>query len=882
MQTENAPSHLDIDFGGDQFPVSDPSPRLSWQLPGGWGSQDGFEWEGVVDDAGFAHAEAASAHLHVPWPGGPLRSGQVVRWRVRSLRGDVVSEWSDWHEFECGLLDEDWTASWISPAERDPESADTRPAYLLRTAFELENRPLRARLYATALGVYEGFVNGARAGATELAPGASSYDLTVYAQAFDVREALRSGSNELSFLVSDGWYRGKVGAFRDRAWWGPEVAVRAELHLAFADGSTRVIGTDESWLGQVSDIRGADLMDGQVSDFTAPREQPQTVHPTAGVSASIAWSPAPPVRRIEMRLPVAATRHPDGTWVVDFGQNASGWVRMTDLGAAGTRTRLDFGEHVDAEGRLTTAHLDSHRRDEVRHFVQRDEVVSSGIAGEVFEPRHTVHGFQFVRVERSEGEFDPASVQMVVVHSDLRPVGAFSCSNDDLNRLHETAVWSFRGNAVDIPTDCPTRERLGWTGDYQVFAPTAVRLFDVSGFTRKWLRSVRDDQLEDGRIANFSPDGRRNKVQDGPLTALTGSAGWGDAITIVPWTMYEAYGDREVLEGNWVAMTRWVDWAAETARTRRHASRIERSEDPLAHEEYIWDGSFHWGEWLEPMERDAAGQIVNPLMSDPMAWFGADKGEVGTAFLVRSAEIAARVAIVLGHEQDAARYAALADHARDAWRTEFLREDGRTATDTQAAYVRALSFGLIPESLREASATRLVELIESAGMHLRTGFLSTADLLPVLAETGHADVAYRLLLQRTTPSWLGMLDRGATTIWEDWDGVDEHGDAHESLNHYSKGAVVRFLHTHTLGLRQAEGSTAWASFIVQPVLGGDLTWASGSLESPQGRIAVDWRLGEEQLSLRVEVPPGATVTVLLPSGASATAGPGVHEFSDSR
>jgi alpha-L-rhamnosidase len=355
---------------------------------------------------------------------------------------------------------------------------------------------------------------------------------------------------------------------------------------------------------------------------------------------------------------------------------------------------------------------------------------------------------------------------------------------------------------------------------------------------------------------------------------MTGSAGWGDAIVHVPWVLYETYGDSDELAANWEAMSRWVDWALETARTRRHPSRVQRSAEPLPHEQYLWDGSFHWGEWCEPKERAADGTLIDPLQDDPMAWFMEDKGEVGTAYLYRSTSTLARIAAILGREAEAARYEEAAQHVLRAWRTEFLREDGRTAKDTQAAYVRALSFGLIPDDQRAAAADRLVELIRRAGTHLGTGFLSTADLLPVLAETGHADVAYELLFQRTSPSWLGMIDRGATTIWEDWDGVDEHGRAFASLNHYSKGAVVRFLHTHLLGLDQAPASVAWESFVLRPVPGGGVTWAEGSYVTPQGTIEAAWRIEDGRITVSGRVPAATTGVIRLPDGSSTEVGPG--------
>ncbi len=859
-----APFDLSIDSGGDGFPVAAANPRLSWKRAVA-AAGAGYELEARIDGEAQAPVLAlATEHLWVAWPWRPLRSRERVTWRVR----EPDTEWSAWHEFEVGLLDEDWSARWISPVESVETRSGQRPAHVLSIDFIAEQPVVSARLYATALGLYEAFVNGVRVGSAELTPGSSSYDRTLYAQAGDATAAVRSGVNRLEIILSDGWYRGRVGAFRTPAEWGSELGARAELHLAFVDGTERAVVTDESWTAAPSVITRADLMEGQRTDFTAATAPAVPVLVDAVQGPPIAWSPAPPVRVVETRPPVSVQSVGDGVWLVDFGQNASGWVKLEDLGPEGTTTVLEYGEHQDASGDLSTSHLDSFRPGEPPMvFAQRDEVVSAG-GGEAFEPRHTVHGFQYVRVSRSNGSFDGSRIEMRIVQSDLRRTGTFACSVDDLTRLHEVADWSFRGNAVDVPTDCPTRERLGWTGDYQIFAPTATRLYDVSGFTRKWLQSVRDDQLADGRIANFSPDGRRVKHNtQSQFAMMTGSAGWGDAIVAVPWEMYTAYGDAAFLADNWDAMVRWTEWALETARTQRHPSRVERSPEPLPHEEFIWDGSFHWGEWIEPKPRRADGTLINPVKDDPLAWFTADKGEVGTAFLYRSTRTLSQAATVLGRTQDAVALAALAERIRKAWRMEFLSEDGRTVTDTQAAYVRALSFDLIPAELVELSASRLVELIAEADDHLATGFLSTGDLLPVLVDHGYADVAYRVLLQRTSPSWLHMIDRGATTIWEDWDGIDADGTAHESLNHYSKGAVVRFLHTHVVGLRQAPGSVAWESIVIQPTPTPSISWAEGTHDSPQGTISVAWRIADGRITVDADVPVGTTGNIVFPDGS---------------
>lgn len=877
IATPDAPFDLMIDSGGDQFIVSGPAPRLSWKPSARAGVPDTYELSAEVDGVALPTVLSGSAdHLFIEWPWSPLASRSRVSWRVRARSGGTPSEWSDAASFEVGLLDPDWQAEWISPIETDDPGYGHRPAYALSADFPIAGTVVSARLYSTALGVYEAFVNTTRAGTAVLSPGTTSYDRTLYAQASDVGASLRLGQNRIEILISDGWYRGQVGAFRIPAGWGTTVGARAELHIEFDDGTRQVVRSDGTWSSAPSNIVRADLMDGQETDFTIEPQDPSGVLVGKVTAPPISWSPAPPVRVIETRAPVSVVAVGDGTWVADFGQNASGWVVVTDLGPAGTRTVIEYGEHLGPDGDLSTSHLDSHRPGEpTRVFRQRDEVVASG-GSERFEPRHTIHGFQYVRVRR-DGAFDPASITMQVVHSDLRRTGTFTCSDPDLTRLHQMAEWSFRGNAVDVPTDCPTRERLAWTGDYQVFAPTATRLYDVLGFSRKWLQSVRDDQLDDGRIANFSPDGRRIKLNlSDQFAMMTGSSGWGDAITEVPWELYVSYGDRAVLSENWDAMVRWVDWALQTARTQRHPSRAERSAVPLAHEEYLWDGSFHWGEWTEPKQRGADGELIDPVQHNPMAWFMADKGEVGTAYLHRSSAILARTAEVLGRAEDAARYAAIAARVLEAWRTEFLSNDGRTVGDTQAGYVRALAFGLVPEQLRPAAAQRLVELIRSAGNHLGTGFLATGHLLPVLVEAGYADVAYQLLFQRSAPSWLYMVDRGATTIWEDWLGIDEEGHAHESLNHYSKGAVIRFLHTHTLGLRQEHDSVGWESIVVEPTPHPSITWARGSHDSPNGRIEVAWKVEGGDLHIEVEVPAGTIARIVHPGGGEEVVGAGLH------
>ncbi|WP_313540001.1 family 78 glycoside hydrolase catalytic domain [Leifsonia aquatica] len=872
-----APFALAVAAGGDEFPVTGRRPNLSWKLPAEVVAQLGFEIEADIAGETLQHQADGARHRFVEWPWPDLTSTQTVSWRVRVSHAQGITEWSPWALFEAGLFEEDWTAAWISAPDGHDRPVGERPANEFVHHFTLDRAAQRARLYATALGVYEVFVNGVRLG-SELMPGSTSYDRTLYAQAMDAGPALQSGKNSIRFVLSDGWFRGRAGAFREEAKWGPETAIRAELRVMLEDGQTVVVGTDQGWQVAESHIVRADLMDGQTSDLRrVPRVIGQAVRGPLS-APPISWSPAPPVRVIEERSPRSITRLTPNDLVVDFGQNASGRVRLTQLGAESTSTRLVFGEHLGPDGQVTLTHLDAPAPDGTSvPFAQADEVISDGRPGAVFEPNHTVHAFQYVSVHRTGIELAEDDITMQVMHTDLEPVGDFSCNDDDLNRLWDIARWSLRGNIVDVPTDCPTRERAGWTGDWQIFLPTAVRLYEVDGFTRKWLQSVRDDQLDDGRIVNISPDPTRMRTIPNPgVDFATGSAGWGDAIVLVPWELYRTYEDTQVLHDCWDAMTRWVNFALSAAANHRHPTRIERSADAQPHERYIWDGTFHFGEWLEPTPVAEDG-TPGPAMPDPMAWAMADKGEVGTAYLYRSVSTLAKIAGVLGRSDDEATYRSMAENVRSAWQTEFMDDNGRTPGDSQASYVRAISFDLAPSHLRALAADRLAQLISDADNHLSTGFLSTADLLPVLADTGHADIAHRLLWQRTTPSWMGMLDRGATTIWEEWEGVDRNGNAHASLNHYSKGAVIRYLHSHTLGLRPDEHAVAWDSFVVAPIVPPGLSWARGHLNSPQGLIEVAWEVADLEAILKVTVPGGSRATLRWGS-EQVQVGPGVHEL----
>lgn len=870
-----SPSRLRVEHLDAPRGLTVDAPRLSWVLPPGLGAQTSYRLQvrgpGIDWDSGRVDS---SGHVLVPYAGPAVGSATRVEWRVTASTDDGDLDWSEWSSWETGLANpSDWSARWIEPIDEPVAPAGERAPVVFRSSFALDVAPVIARAYVTAHGVHEVFVNGIRVGDEELAPGFTEYRRRLQVQTLDITAALRVGANHVVVVVSDGWWRGKFGFTQQANGFGSGIALLAEVRV---DGLV-VAATDETWRWTHGRIVSADLMDGEIVDLSRPDElDPATEFAGAVRGTDIGFDHlvgpcAPPVRRIEEITPVSIRRLDDSTQVVDVGVNINGWTRVRGLGPAGTTVTLTHGEMLGTDGDVTLDHLDAFEftmagpdPDRPIRLLQRDVVTSDG-ASETFEPRHTVHGFQYVRVAYRPDDLSPDDITAVVVATDLERRGSFECSDDALNALHRAVERSFLGNACDVPTDCPTRERAGWTGDWQVFHPTAAFLFDVAGFSTKWLRDLDVSKWPDGRVPNFVPDpGGLAVQQSGIGNYMTGSSGWGDASVIVPWDMWRLMGDRRILEEMWPMMAAWVDFAARTAAERRHQSRVMRDPEARPHERFIWDTGFHWGEWCEPEADNAA---LSPET---------DHGCVATAFLHRSARLLGRIAVVVHRSDDAERYERLADDVREAWQIEFLTDDGRLTVDKQAEYVRALAFDLAPSDRRQQLADRLATLVAEAGDRLTTGFLATPFLLQVLADNGHLDVAYRLLLQRNSPSWLAMIDRGATTIWENWDGADSGAG---SLNHYSKGAVASFLHTHVAGLRPHDDHPAYERFIVAPEPGGGLTWARAHHDSPQGRVESAWSLDGDRLTISVTVPSGSIAELRLPDGSVEHLPPGRHERS---
>jgi len=768
-----------------------------------------------------------------------------------------------------------WTGQWVEPAERPGGPPAQRPAYYLAGEVVVSGPVASAWLHATAHGVYEAFINGTRVGDEELRPGFTAYRSRLQVQSYDVTGLLTEGVNVVGALVSDGWWRGQHGFLRRADAYGPATGFLAELHVTLRGGGSVVTGTGPSWRSAPSHVLAADLVAGEVHDLR--RRLPGWAEAGTGRSGwdpvRVAWhgyeqlcpAAGPPVRRIQELPAVSVTELAPGRHVADFGQNANGWIRLASLGPSGTKLTITYGECLDATGDVTQDSVKGTPLAPERDGLpfQTDVVISAG-DGTAFEPRHSTKGFRYARIEGHPGPLSRADVTSVVVHSDLRRIGDFTCSDERVNRLHQAAEWSFRGNACEIPTDCPTRERSGWTGDWQIYVATAAYLYDVTGFSASWLADLAADQRGDGAVAHIVPD---PAPEDPVAAALYGSAGWGDAAVHVPWEVYQATGRTEILAAQYESMRRWVDFAASRAASGRHPARQEAHPVPRPHEAYLWDTGWHFGEWLEPGTDalSAAQQIM-----------AADHGPVATAYLHRSAAELAAIAAILGDRIAAGHYSTLAERTLDAWRREFTGADGQVQPATQATLVRALAFGLIPAARRATAAAQLAALIRAAGTHLGTGFLATPFLLPVLADHGYLDLAYDLLLQDTPPSWLAMTERGATTIWEDWEPARDDGSMADSLNHYSKGAVISFLHRYTAGLQIAE--PGYRRFRVAPRPGGGITSARTHHDCPHGRIEVAWSLNGRHGQLDLTVPDGTRGDVLLPGCPAAQAGPGTHHL----
>lgn len=829
------------------------TPRLSWRLAAVHPDvrQIGYEIELSADaaftnDVQTSEFVACSFLLQRPWPGVALRSREVRWWRVRVWTQKGRTAWSAPSRIEAGLLEAtDWVARPISAHSARVNHGPTA-VMLVRRAFRLEQSVVRARLYVTALGVHETRINGRRVSEDLLEPGWTAYAKRLLYAAYDVTDHLVQGENVLSATVAEGWWARDTRNVHYGLIYGERTALLAQLEVDFSDGSRCIVATNKTWRVGTGASRSASIYNGVDVDL---RCEPLGWHEPAfddhqweaavamDLPAGLEMRSAPAVRAVQSFLCIPM-KTASGTMLVDTGQNLTGYLRMRVCGQKGSVITVRHAEVLDRESNLYTAPLNSAKATDRYALADANAVV--------LEPRFTYHGFRYAEID-ADSSVVIDEVTVIVVASDLKLTGSFECSDARINKLFENVRWSQRSNFLSLPTDCPQRdERLGWTGDIQVFAQTACMNADVRAFLASWLVDLAKEQRATGHVPSVVPDNAPNWEQE------RGGAGWGDAATVVPWALYEAYGDEAVLRRQYPSMRAWVDWCA----SRRDSSGT-------------WSGDPQFGDWLDPNAPPDAPQKATT-----------DSDYIASSYLSFSAGILARSAAVLGQERDALNYSQLsADVAAATWRRWHAQ-----AICTQTGCAIALELGIAPSEQRVQVADRLAQLVEASSGRIATGFLGTPLLLTALTKAGKVHAAYRLLLNTQCPGWLYPVLRGATSIWERWDAIRPDGTIHRgamsgfivdsptmlSFNHYAFGAVAAWLYRSVAGLSPIDSDPGYRTVIFAPLPGGGLTLARARVESPYGPVSIAWKLDASSLKVDIEVPPAAGGWLIPPDGWRVT------------
>ncbi len=837
--------HLENPMGLDET-----RPRLSWQIddPRPGARQTAYQIVAasrpdLLDrkpDLWDSGKVAGDQCLDIVWNGRKLKSRQRVLWRVRVWdRQGAASSWSTTAAFEIGLLQPaDWKAQWIGLPLADKETS--QPCPFLRRQFELDRSVAQARLFVSARGLFEIYLNGRRVGQDYFTPGWTDYAKRIQYLAYDVTNQLQTGTNVAGAILGDGWYAGFLGWGKSHGVYGNQLSLLFQLEIEYADGTRAIVAGGPEWKTAFGPLLKSDIYNGETYD--ARREM-------AGWSApgfnDTAWQPAtlfaPPKAdltgcrsrpvRLQEEIPVQVQTEPRfGVHVFDLGQNMVGWARIKVRAPAGRQVTIRYAEMLHADGTLYTANL--------RKAQCTDHYICKGGGEEIYEPRFTFHGFRYVELTGLVAKPAPADVTGIVLHSDIPATGTFECSAPLVNRLQKNILWGQKGNFLDVPTDCPQRdERLGWTGDAQVFARTACFNRDVAAFFTKWCLDLADAQTPDGAFTHVTPDILHGKE--------FGAAAWADAGVICPWTIYLCYGDKRILERQYASMTRWVAW------------RLKRSPDLIS-----TDACF--GDWLA-----IGSQTPRDL--------------IATAYFAHTTLIVAQAAAIIGRRDDARKYTALARRIKAAFNREFVSPNGRLAGDTQTAYLLALGFDLLAGKQQAYAIERLVKDIAEHDVHLSTGFVGTPLLAPVLSRFGHTDLAYKLLLQTTYPSWLYTVLQGATTMWERWNSYTKEqgfGDvAMNSFNHYAYGAIGEWLYNTVAGIELDPAQPGYKHIIFQPHPGAGLTFARAELLTRYGKAACAWKMDGNRLTVTVTAPPNTTATVFLPGYKPKIIGAGTYEFS---
>jgi alpha-L-rhamnosidase len=778
--------------------------------------------------------------IHVPYNGSSLASGQRVHWKVRvwdEFEREVESSTAWW---EMGLLERtDWEAQWIgAPFWGGPRTSS--PAPYLRKEFTLHKQLVAARLYATAIGFYECHLNGVRVGDAFFTPGWTDYFQRVQYQVYDVTELLRSGANAFGMILGDGWGVGHI-AWLGRQHYADRPRCLAQIVLTYSDGSKDIIATDNTWKATQGAILESDMLMGE--GYDARRELMNwsnsgyddafwwPVEVLADHAADLVATNGPAVKRQEALRPVSIQKVPAlrPRWIFDMGQNMVGWVRLAVRGERGTTITIRYAEALNPDGTLYTTNLRTAR--------STDYYTLKGGEEEVWEPRFTFHGFRYVELLGFPGIPTEETLTGVVVHSELPATAVFECSDPLINQLQHNIVWAQKGNFIDVPTDCPQRdERLGWTGDAQVFIRTAAFNMNVASFFTKWTRDLEDSQYPNGVYPSVAPNLPTWSIGEG-------GPAWADAGVICPWTIYQCYGDIRLLVEHYASMQRFIEFLSQTSRNGIRC-----------YAEYTgWHGN---GDWLALDGSDGREG-------------GTSKELIGTAFFAYSSGLLANIARILDREEDALRYEALSDEAREAFIKRFVHQDGTIEGGTQTSYVLALEFDLLPKEFRPLAAAELVRNIRERDNHLSTGFVGTPYINWVLSKTGHLDTAYALLKQTTWPSWLYSVTQGATSIWERWDGWTHDKGFQDpkmnSFNHYAYGAIGAWMYAVIGGIDLDPDRPGYKHIIMHPHPEAGLAYATAELRSIYGSIRSAWTQAKGVFDWLITIPANSTAMAYVPA-----------------
>lgn len=839
---------LKTDYKSNPMGIDNPKPKLSWILKSGVVNtmQDSYEIRVALDQKDLEKgrnllwetgAVESAQNLHIVYAGQPLKSFQRVYWQVRVKDNHgKTSKWSEPAYWETGILkDATWEAQWISPAWKE-DSGQSMPSPYLRKAFNLEKPVREARLYISSHGLYQAEVNGKRVGDLQFTPGWTSYKTRLQYQTYDVTDLLNPAGNAIGIVLGDGWFRGNLGWIDHRNIWGSQLATIAMLRVKYTDGTTGVIATDHTWKAKTGPILESDIYNGESYDanralvgWSKPSYN-ETGWTDVQVSAisknTLIASEGPPVRIVNELEPLSIVKVGDD-WMVDMGQNMVGWIRIKANGKKGDLITLRHAEVLDKDGNIYY--------DNLRTAKQTNTYILKGGEEETFEPHFTFQGFRYVMVSGYPGKLEPEQIRGMVIHSDMEPAGTFTCSDPMINQLQHNIVWGLKGNFLDVPTDCPQRdERLGWTGDAQVFAPTACFNMNAATFYTKWLKDLAADQDEDGSIPHVIPN----------ILGHGGATGWADAGVVIPWVVYLNYGEISILQNQFESMKKWIGYM-----------------EKRAGEDLIWKGDPHFGDWLS----------FDASRSDYMGAY-TTKDLIATAYFSYSAGLVAKTARLLGKEEDAMRYGDLSERIKKVFNQEFVTPNGRLVSHTQTAYTLALAFDLLDEGMARKSAEYLARDVEEFG-HITTGFLGTPLISLTLTDIGRNDLAYGLLNRKEYPSWLYPVTMGATTIWERWDGQKPDSTFQDvrmnSFNHYAYGAIGKWMYQVVAGIGLDPNHPGYKHIVIDPRPGGGLTSAEATHQSMYGTIKSGWRVNGGLLEMEVEIPVNTSGSIHIPGSPGA-------------